>query len=134
MAEKLVMLVEDDEDDVFFMQRAFKEAALPSRLEILRNGEAAIEYLSGRNGFSDRTKFPLPGFIFLDLKMPVVNGFEVLSWMRTQPNFEIPVAVLSSSPEERDLKRARELGAACYLIKPPTAVMLRTCWTQFNLG
>jgi CheY-like chemotaxis protein len=133
VTENLILLVEDDEDDVFFMRRAMKDAGLGNRLEVLRNGEEAIHYLSGENGFSDRTRYPLPQFIFLDLKMPLANGFDVLQWLKRQPALDIPVAVLSSSPEDKDMKRSRELGAACYLIKPPTPQMLHSCWLQFSL-
>jgi CheY-like chemotaxis protein len=129
-----ILLVEDSEDDVFFMRRAFKEAGLTERLEVVWNGEEAINYLGGIAEYADRTRFPLPKFVFLDLKMPIMNGFDVLSWLRDQTHLNIPVAVLSSSPEEQDMKRARALGAACYLIKPPTAAMLRGCWKQFDLA
>lgn len=132
--DPVILLVEDNEDDVFFMRRAFKQAGLTNRLELAHNGEAAIQYLSGANPFQDREKFPLPGLIFLDLKMPILNGFDVLSWIKTQPRLNtIPVAVLSSSPEDRDMKKAYELGARCYLIKPPTPQMLKSCWREFGL-
>src|SRR5690348_7713727 len=116
----LILLVEDNEDDVFFMRRAFKDAGLKERLEVVRNGEEAIQYLGGTDEFANRERYPLPKFVFLDLKMPIMNGFEVLSWLKEQSQLDIPVAVLSSSPEEQDMKRARALGAACYLIKPPS--------------
>src|SRR4051794_4173211 len=109
------------------MKRAFRNAGLKNRLQVVNDGEAAIQYLSGIEDYADREKYPLPDFIFLDLKMPIMNGFDVLNWIREQPSFEIPVAVLSSSPEERDRRRSRELGASCYLVKPPTAEMLQTC-------
>jgi CheY-like chemotaxis protein len=70
--------------------------------------------------------------IFLDLKMPGVNGFEVLKWMRAQ-SVNIPVAILTSSPEDIDRERARELGAECYLLKPPTKEMVLDCFKQFEL-
>jgi DNA-binding response OmpR family regulator len=87
---------------------------------------------SGLN-LTDRTRFPLPHMVFLDLKMPGLDGFEVLAWMRQDQKLQLPVAVLTSSPEEIDRKRARELGADCYLIKPPTASMLLSCCRQFHL-
>jgi CheY-like chemotaxis protein len=128
-----ILLVEDEEHDVFFLRRALQKAGFTNHLEVVSNGEDAIRYLSGTHKFSDRTQFPLPQFIFLDLKMPVMGGFDVLAWLQQHPTFQIPVAVLSSSPEEQDIKRAHELGAACYLIKPPTPEMLQGCWTRFAL-
>ncbi len=127
------LLVEDNEDDVFFMERAFQQAGVRNPVHVVRNGEEAIEYLSGQNGFSDRREHPLPDLIFLDLKMPGMNGFEVLRWMRAQ-SVNIPVAILTSSPEDIDRERARELGAECYLLKPPTKEMVLDCCKQFELN
>ena len=126
------LLVEDNEDDVFFMERAFQQAGVHNPLHVVKNGEEAIEYLSGQNQFSDRQEHPLPDLIFLDLKMPGVNGFEVLKWMRAQ-SVNIPVAILTSSTEDIDRERARELGAECYLLKPPTKEMVLDCFKQFEL-
>lgn len=132
-ANSVFLLVEDNEDDAFFMERAFKDAGLRNPLRVVTNGEQAIEYLAGRKGFADREKFPNPDMIFLDLKMPGMDGFEVLAWIRQERKLEVPVAVLTSSPEEIDRKRARELGADCYLLKPPTTGMLLSCCRQFDL-
>ena len=128
------LLVEDNEDDAFFMQRAFKDAGLTNPLHIVTNGQDAIDYIAGQNAFSNRGQFPLPHMIFLDLKMPGVDGFEVLAWIRETQKSRVPVAVLTSSPEEIDRKRARELGADCYLLKPPTKAMLMSCCRQFDLN
>ena len=130
----IFLLVEDDEDDAFFMQRAFEEARLRNALHVVRNGEEAMDYMAGRNAFSNRGQFPLPNLVFLDLKMPGVDGFEVLSWIRHELKSPVPVAVLTSSPEEIDRKRARELGADCYLLKPPTPAMILSCCRQFDLS
>lgn len=131
--QSVFLLVEDNEDDVFFMQRAFRQAGVHNPLHVVRNGEEAIEYLSGKNDFSDRQQHPLPDIVFLDLKMPGLNGFEVLKWMREQL-LNTPVAVLTSSPEDVDRKRAQELGAACYLLKPPTKDMVLSCCKHFDLS
>lgn len=135
MSEKpsVFLLAEDNEDDAFFMQRAFKDAGMRNPLHIVTNGEEAIHYLAGQNGFADRGAFPMPDMVFLDLKMPGLNGFEVLAWIRREGKLTVPVAVLTSSPEEIDRRRARELGADCYLLKPPTASMLQSCCQQFRL-
>ena len=131
--QSIFLLVEDNEDDVFFMERAFQQAGVHNPLHVVRNGEEAIEYLSGQNDFSDRERYPLPDLIFLDLKMPGVNGFEVLKWMSEQ-SLKLPVAVLTSSPEEIDRQRAFDLGAECYLLKPPSKEMVLDCIRRFDLS
>jgi len=128
------LLVEDNEDDVFFMKRAFRDARLPNQLQVVTSGDAAVEYLSNTGTFSNREKFPSPDLVFLDLKMPGMDGFDVLTWMRQERGLKVPVAVLTSSPEDSDRKRARALGADCYLLKPPTQAMLKTCCDQFKLN
>jgi CheY-like chemotaxis protein len=128
------LLVEDNEDDAFFMQRAFQRAGLKNPLHIVTDGEQAIEYLSGQSGFSDRDKYPLPDMIFLDLKMPGLNGFDVLRWIRNDRKSNVHVAVLTSSPEEIDRRKARELGADCYLLKPPEPGMVLNCCKLFDLN
>jgi len=126
-------LVEDNEDDVFFMKRAFRDARLPNKLHVVNSGDAAVEYLSHSGRYSNNAEYPVPDLVFLDLKMPGMDGFDVLSWMQQEGRLTVPVAVLTSSPEDSDRKRARELGADCYLLKPPTQAMLRSCCRQFKL-
>jgi CheY-like chemotaxis protein len=128
------LLVEDNEDDAFFMERAFQDAGLRTPLRTVTNGHEAIDYLAGNKHFADRSQFPMPDLIFLDLKMPGLDGFDVLEWIRQEKKLKIPVAVLTSSAEEMDRRRARELGADCYLLKPPNKSMLLSCCRQFNLN
>lgn len=127
------LLVEDNEDDVYFMRRAFRNAGLQNRLQVVNNGEEALDYFEGRDKFGDRKQYPLPDLVFLDLKMPGLTGFDVLRSLRKELKVSTPVAVLTSSPEEVDYKRARELGADCYLLKPPTSELLLSCCKQFTL-
>lgn len=102
------------------------KANLGSPIYVAVNGQEAVDYLSGVGKYGDRTLYPLPHCMFLDLKLPFVHGFEVLEWMRSQPSLqEINVIVLTSSPEDRDRQRATELGAKAYLVKPPTAQSLQ---------
>jgi CheY-like chemotaxis protein len=120
-----ILLVEDDENDVFLMKRAMFKANLQTPMQVTDNGRDAIDYLAGTGKFADRTAFPLPDCIFLDLKLPFVHGFEVLEWLRAQPALaQLPVFVLTSSPEDRDRQRAEQLGAKAYLLKPPSAQAL----------
>lgn len=136
-----ILLVEDNEDDVFAMRRALRLARIGNPLQVVTDGEQALDYLSGANGFAERHKHPLPFIIFLDLKLPYVDGFEVLSWIRRQPALDnVIVVVLTSSAESRDQEKARALGARTYLIKPPTAESLsgifdslKSYWTARGL-
>lgn len=125
MQSNMILLAEDDPNDVFFMKRALDKAGVNLPVHVARNGQEAIDYLSGSGNFSDRAGFTLPQLLLLDLKMPFVNGFEVLEWVRSQPVLkELPVIVLTSSSEDRDRQRAAELGAKAYFVKPPTREMV----------
>lgn len=122
MPKPVILLAEDDDNDVFFMRRALQKSQVDITLKVVTDGQQATEYLSGGDKLGDPGEFPLPTVILLDLKMPFLDGFEVLSWIRSQPALSgIPVAVLTSSAEERDRRRARELGACAYFVKPPKA-------------
>ncbi|MDB6016905.1 MAG: response regulator [Pedosphaera sp.] len=114
-----VLMAEDDDNDVFFMERAFKQAQVINPLHRVKDGEDAISYLKGEGVFADREQHPLPYLILLDLKMPRKNGFEVIQWVREQPVLKrLPIVVLTSSKEDPDVNRAYELGANTYLVKP----------------
>jgi CheY-like chemotaxis protein len=122
---KIILLVEDDENDVFFMRRALQKANLELPLKVVMDGQSAIDYLEGNGDYADRTQNPLPGLILLDLKLPYLHGFEVLAWIRQHPTFEeLPVVILTSSPEERDRRQAAALNAQAYCVKPPTREMM----------
>jgi CheY-like chemotaxis protein len=112
-------LVEDREDDITLIQRAFRQSYLNNPLHVVRDGEQAIAYLAGTGKFASRDEFPLPDLILLDLKMPRMDGFDVLSWLRQQDDIgRIPVIVLTSSDNLRDVNRAYSLGANTFLVKP----------------
>ena len=120
-----ILLVEDSEDDVFFMQRTLRQAKIVNPLQIATDGHVAIEYLGGVGKYADRSQYPLPSLVFLDLKLPRKNGFEVMEWIRQQPSLEtLVVIVLTSSSEERDIQQTYRLGVRSFLIKPPTPEML----------
>lgn len=114
-----ILMVEDEPNDVLLMQRAFLKAKLANPIQVAEQGETAVAYLSGETPYGDRGRFPLPALMLLDLKLPRMSGFEVLVWLRQQPVLKrLPVVVLTSSKESRDINRAYELGANSYLVKP----------------
>jgi len=114
-----ILLAEDDPNDVLLIQRAFQKAGLQTVLKVVRDGEQAIDYLSGRGEYANRAKYPLPFLLLLDLKMPGTDGFEVLNWVRGEPDFKrLLTIVLTSSNLQADVDHAYELGANSYLVKP----------------
>src|ERR1043166_3495920 len=114
-----ILLAEDDPNDVLLLGRAFQKAGFHECLKTVRNGQEAIDYLSGKGVYADRAKFPLPFLLLLDLRMPVVDGFGVLQWARSQPDLKrLLIVVLTSSHLQADVDRAYELGANSYLVKP----------------
>jgi CheY-like chemotaxis protein len=114
-----VLLTEDNSDDVFFFQNAFKKAGATGVLHAVSDGLEAVEYLSGEGAYSDRIVYPFPDVLLLDLNMPRMNGFEVLEWVRQHPTCRrLIVHVLTSSCREADIQRAYALHANSYLVKP----------------
>jgi CheY-like chemotaxis protein len=123
MASGTVLYVEDEEFDVVFMARAFKQANLDQSLQVVVDGQQAIDYLAGKPPYTDRSRHPLPAVILLDLNLPLVSGFEVLKWLRQQPPYEaLPVVVFSSSARGEDQQKATELGANAYVQKPSSGL------------
>jgi CheY-like chemotaxis protein len=117
--DHVILLVEDLQDDIFLITKAFDQAGLTNEIHVVENGEEAIAYLSGEGKYSDRARHPLPRLILLDLNMPRVDGFEVLRWLRQQPEFRgIMVVVLTLSSDIRDVNRAYQLGANSFMVKP----------------
>lgn len=115
----VILLAEDEEDYVVLIRHAFSKANIPNPLYVVSNGEEAISYLQGEAKFANRDEYPLPDLFLLDLKMPRVNGFEVLRWVRQQPGLsKLRILVLTSSDEIRDVNEAYQLGANSFLVKP----------------
>jgi len=115
----VILLAEDREDDILLIRKAFRKAFVNNPLHVVRDGEEAISYLSGEGIYSNREEFPLPDLLLLDLKMPRVDGFEVLMWIRAQPELSsLRVVVLTSSDQLRDVNRAYKLGANSFMVKP----------------
>jgi CheY-like chemotaxis protein len=114
-----ILLAEDDENDIFLMGRAFDRAGIPNPLFVVRNGQEAIDYLAGTGDFAQRDKHPLPGLLLLDLKMPWMDGFDVLKWLREHNQFDtLPVVVLTSSKLQADVDKSRQFGVYDYRVKP----------------
>lgn len=116
-----ILVVEDNEDDAFLTRHALNAAGVMNPINVVDTGAAAVEYLSGTGAYQDRGRFPLPQVVFLDLKLPLMSGHEVLAWIRAQQQLEgLVVVVLTSSDEPSDLRRSYSLGANSYLVKPLT--------------
>ena len=115
----VILLVEDDADDAFLAESALEKAGVPHQVIRLGDGEQAIKYLAGDPPFHDRKAHPLPWLVLLDLKMPGITGFEVLTWVKTRPDLaSIPIVVLTGSILGKDRAEAHQLGAVGYEIKP----------------
>jgi len=138
--KRALLLVEDNEDDVFLMKRALKGARVVNPLYVVEDGQEAVDYLGGTGKFADRTQYPLPAVVFLDLKLPFISGHDVLKWVREQKELDsLVVIVLTSSNEASDLSRCYALGANSYVVKPPTPEQLEDLakafkwyWLEYN--
>jgi CheY-like chemotaxis protein len=114
-----ILLVEDNPMDVELILDAFKEARLNNKIQVAGNGKEALDFLFGKEKYADRKEFPLPDIILLDLKMPGVDGHEVLRQVKTADTLKrIPVIILTSSQEEGDRAMSYDNGANSYLVKP----------------
>ena len=114
-----VLLVEDNPDDAELIAHAFGKAGIGNPMIVVDDGEKATDYVHGRSAYADRRRFPVPGIILLDLKLPRRSGFEVLEAIRvTEATRRVPVVVLTSSSQEDDIRRAYDVGANSYLVKP----------------
>src|SRR2546427_3883125 len=107
MSHATVLIVEDNPDDFMLLERAFARANIPARLHWARDGVEAKAYLSGEGEYMDRRRYELPSVVLADLKMPRMDGFDLLVWMRSKPLLRrIPYVVLTSSNQGPDINRA----------------------------
>jgi CheY-like chemotaxis protein len=131
-----ILLVEDNDDDAFIVERALRRAGVQFQIARCKDGCAAMKYLEGLSPYDDRSQFPLPHLVLLDLKIPLRNGLEVLRWVRSHDGLKSQIViVLSSSAESRDVKEAYRCNVNAYLVKPssPTGMAelarcLQRCW------
>ena len=115
----LILLVDDSEDDCTLMRRAFSKAKVLNPILALHSGEEAVDYLSGTGQYTNRAEYPLPALMLLDIKMPGIDGLEVLCWIRSQPGLRtLRVVMLTTSNDLRDVNAAYQLGANSFLTKP----------------
>lgn len=137
---RTILLVEDDQNDRLLFMRAVKKADISDPVQFASDGQAAIDYLAGTGEFADRTRYPSPDLVVLDLRLPLATGFEVLASLRQNPDTRhVPVVILSSSPSGADIAQAYALGANGYLVKPSSAedllslvLSLKSFWLTHN--
>lgn len=114
-----VLLVDDNLMDIELAIEAFRSVSFPSQIEVANGGQQALDYLLGHGAYANRERYPLPTLILLDLKMPGIDGFDVLRRLKLTPSLKrIPVIILTSSREKGDLASAYDMGANSYLVKP----------------
>jgi len=114
-----ILLVEDNRMDVELTQDAFRDAKLVNTIQVASNGQEALDYLFGRKQYADRDAYPMPNLVLLDLKLPGIDGFEVLRQIKSTPILKrLPVVILTSSKEEGDRALSYDHGANSYLVKP----------------
>jgi CheY-like chemotaxis protein len=137
---RTVLVAEDDRSDELLLKLAFKRAGMVVDLKFVRDGQEAIDYLSGQGQFDNPDLNPLPVLILLDLKMPRLNGFDVLKWVRQRSDLKrMVVVIFSSSNLGEDINRAYDLGANSYVVKPGdfdhlsrVATYLEHYWLETN--
>jgi len=137
--QQTILLVDDNVDDITLMREGFIQANCSQPLQEVHDGEEAISYLKGEGPYADRSKYPLPVIMLLDLNMPRKNGYDVLAWVRAQPGLKrLTIFILTASMRHEDVERAYYLGANGFLVKPSTletlAAMMRCLceWVQIN--
>jgi two-component system response regulator len=114
-----ILLVEDEEAHAELTVRAIRKAGNANRVDVVYDGEEALDYLFNGEKYADRSKYPTPGLILLDIKLPGIDGIEVLQKIKQEPNLrKIPVIILTTSEREEDIARSYDYHANSYLTKP----------------
>jgi CheY-like chemotaxis protein len=135
-----ILYVEDEESDVTLLQHVLAKTGIHDPLQTVKDGREAKNYLAGNPPYNERGRYPLPGLVLLDLNLPYWSGFELLEWIRQQPQLRrLPVLIFSSSSRPDDIARAYDAGANAYLVKPSAladltalALALRDFWLLHN--
>ncbi len=138
----LILLVEDNEADIDLTLDAFRQARLANKIEVCRRGSQALDYVFGHGEYADRSAHPFPDLVLLDLKMPGIDGHEVLRRIKTEPILKrLPVIILTSSKEEGDRALSYDNGANSYLVKPVSfegfievVKQVTEYWLTLNVG
>ena len=116
-----IVLAEDDEDDQLIVRRAFKKARFRSPLHIVDDGQELMRYLRAEGEYSNRSEYPMPGLILLDLNMPVMSGEDALAAIKADKDLQhIPVVILTTTDDQTGVNRCYELGASTFITKPVT--------------
>jgi CheY-like chemotaxis protein len=137
-----ILLIEDNPMDVELTLDAFHEAKLLNTIHVASDGKQALDYLFGRGKYADRNAFPMPNLVLLDLKLPSIDGFEVLRQVKSTPVLKrLPVVILTSSKEEGDRALSYDHGANSYLVKPISfdgflgvVQQIEGYWLSLNVG
>lgn len=116
---KPILIAEDYADDVLMLEIALRKAGIANSIHAVGDGEEAMAYFAGQGAYADRNQFPLPGVLFLDLRLPRRNGFEVLQWLRSRAEFkDLLIVILTGARETRYVQHAYQLGANSFIVKP----------------
>jgi CheY-like chemotaxis protein len=116
-----ILLVEDDPNDILLLERALRRLRPGTALMVARDGDEAIRHLAGEGPFAERSRYPIPSHVLLDLKLPKRLGLDVLEWIRRHSKLRtLRVVVLTSSREPEDLERVHRARVDLYCVKPPT--------------
>ncbi len=132
--EKIIMLVEDNPDDEELTLRALRKANIANEVFVARDGTEALDFLFGTGRHAGLKTLPMPAVVLLDLKLPKLNGIDVLKRMRADPRTKlIPVVVLTSSSEDEDMLKSYQSGANSYVRKPVEFSSFANAVTQLGM-
>ncbi|EEF60462.1 response regulator [Pedosphaera parvula] len=113
-----ILVAEDEEGDFELLQSLLDECHITNPVQLVQDGEKLLSYLKGKGPYGDRAKYPLPILLLLDLKMPRLDGLEILAWIQAEFKPEFPIVVLTGSKDVQQMNRAFDLGARSFLSKP----------------